>query len=138
MNKKFQLLALLLLTFTCAYCRAEHNGIELSEECSIAANSDNPNLNDSPGDALKRGICIGLVRGVMESMMLWDAADKRRTQQAFHGCIIDAVMPLEAIKVVVKFLNDNPSRLHEPDTVLINVALSQAYPCRATLAEPSR
>jgi hypothetical protein len=64
-------------------------------------------------------------------MQLWNAVDSTHTQQAAHGCIPFGVMPLEAIKVVVKYLNDHPEKLHEADTILVLSALSNAYPCSA-------
>lgn len=75
--------------------------------------------------------CNSLVRGVMETMMVWQVITEMNHQDANgeHGCIPTAVLTNQAIRVVVKYLNDNPAQLHLGDTVLIRVALRNAFPC---------
>ena len=35
----------------------------------------------------------------------------------------------QAVRIVVKYLKDNPNRLHENEIALIMIALMHAYPC---------
>lgn len=36
----------------------------------------------------------------------------------------------QTVRIVDKFLHDNPAMLDQPDTFLVMVALKQAYPCK--------
>jgi len=66
----------------------------------------------------------------MDTLLIWDAADSKRAFTGIHGCIPAEVSFNEAAKVVIKYLNDHPEKLHMADTVLIRTALVEAYPCK--------
>lgn len=106
-----------------------HDGNELSEECSVALRSiEHPTSTDG----IEMGLCFGMVDGIMETQELWSAVDSQHREAMYHGCIPSEVTVGEAVKVVMKFLNDNPNRLHQKDTFLIGIALAKAYPCPAS------
>jgi hypothetical protein len=110
--------------------RAEHDGNELSVECTVALRSiEDPTFHATPPDALRSGTCIGLIRGVWNTLSFWNTFDSKHDESKLHGCIPDEVGMVEAIKVVMKFLNDNPAQLHLKDTMLIHLALATGYPC---------
>ncbi|MGD1062894.1 MAG: Rap1a/Tai family immunity protein [Terracidiphilus sp.] len=123
---------MLLCAPSVARAEAEHDGNELSEECNTALRTPDKSKNDAPPDAIHTGMCLGLVRGAMDMMTLWERVDSNHSQSRFHGCIPTEVSLLEAIKVVMKYLNDHPERLHERDSFLIVSALTEAYPCHAS------
>jgi hypothetical protein len=116
-----------------ALARAEHDGNELGGECTVALRSiEDPSFHATQPDALRSGMCFGLVRGVWNTLTMWDYVDSKHNEPTFHGCIPDGVTLVEAIKVVMKFLNDNPTQLHQKDTLLIHLALVAGYPCSAS------
>lgn len=63
-----------------------------------------------------QGYCLGLVFGVMNTT---------RTMCVPGG----VVSGIQAVQVVLRYLNDNAGALGERDTQLVNRALSEAYPC---------
>jgi hypothetical protein len=83
-------------------------------------------------DGAKTGLCFGMVDGIMETQMLWSTEDSHHHDAMYHGCIPTEVTVGEAVKVIMKFLNDNPNELHQRDTFLIGIALVKAYPCPAS------
>lgn len=66
-------------------------------------------------EAWRDGLCSGLVAGVMYS-------------SAFV-CPADNVPPGQAVRVVVKFLQDHPEKLNWAGVRLAQVALADAFPC---------
>jgi len=75
---------------------------------------------------------MGLVRGIMDTMTLWQSADHGGDvdSTAMHGCIPDSIKTIQGARIVVKYLNDHPERLHVPDTRLILMAMVDAFPCK--------
>ena len=75
-------------------------------------------------DPFGMGYCAGLVRGVVSS------AD------AFHPeirCRLGSVTFHQAVWAVVRYLNNRPQTLDEPDTVLVLRALQLASICSAAV-----
>ncbi len=52
------------------------------------------------------------------------------TKRLLHVCAPDKLKAQQAIPIVVKFLEKNPQRLHEPAMGLVLSALDQAFPCK--------
>ena len=65
------------------------------------------------------GRCRGLISGFLEEMN-------------FRGntCVPGGVPHVQAWRVVKKFLDDNPTLLHKPQSTLIRTALVAAWPCK--------
>ena len=85
----------------------------------------------SPTDNLNAGACSGMVRGVMDTMALWQSVDDGGSVDttAMHGCIPDSIKAIQGARIVVKYLNDHPEKLHVPDTRLVLMAMVDAFPC---------
>lgn len=125
------LLVVFVLMLLCSptLAQATHDGIELSEECTVALRTIEHPTNM---DEFHMGACFGLVDGVMGTMTLWNTVDAQRNETKFHGCIPTEVTVEEAVKVVLKYLNDNPTQLHQRDASLVVSALAKGYPCPTT------
>ena len=107
----------------------KHDGNALSEECAVALRTaEHPDVMDG----LNTGVCFGLVDGIRETLTLWNTVDSQHNEAKFHGCIPTEVTVEEAVKVVMKYLNDNPTQLHHRDAFLIAIALAKGYPCPAS------
>jgi len=90
---------------------AEYDGTDLLDYCSEYSNYK--------GD-MEFGLCLGFVSGV------------RDTAQAIAKrifCLPEGVQPQQEVRVVIKYLEDNPAKLHESAAVLVMGALSGAFPC---------
>ena len=71
------------------------------------------------GDAAGMGFCIGMFEGVTQTMLA-------------HGTMCQPKGGLsreQAIKLIVRYLEDHPADLHEQGAGLMAVALLAAYPC---------
>ena len=64
--------------------------------------------------------CIALLEGVIDTV---------REIKAPLWCIPTNATPMQWIRVVVKYLDDNPAQLHRKRVPLIMMALHQAFPC---------
>ncbi|MNC75341.1 hypothetical protein D3C75_1268560 [compost metagenome] len=42
----------------------------------------------------------------------------------------DGISNQQAVRIVVKYLNDNPAKLNKDQTFLTMMALREAYPCK--------
>lgn len=76
------------------------------------------------------GRCLGLVRGMIDAAAVFDsiAVEKGKpTTDIF--CVPDGVSTDQGVRVVIKYLNDNQKELHQRGTILIVLALMEAFPC---------
>ena len=73
------------------------------------------------GEGFHTGYCMGFINGVRSSVMLF----KLNTT-----CIPEAVTLAQSIRVVHKYLNEHPERLHEHKIILTLDALKEAFPCK--------
>jgi Rap1a immunity proteins len=80
--------------------------------CRAAENYDSP-------QAYKRGLCMGIV-----SALLY------RDQTISVVCLPPGVTNFQAIRVVVKYIDDQPARLHDNFKALTLEALQAAWPCK--------
>lgn len=102
------------------------DGNMLLNECSFELKDNIPN-SDSVGLA-HRAFCIGYLSGVKNLGSLY-AAWIQGTQKKPLFCTPYEVTTGQIIRVVVKFLNDHPERLHEHALFMVVDAMGQAFPC---------
>jgi hypothetical protein len=82
--------------------------------------------------ALEATHCVGYLSGAGDVFKLW----QKSTLEHGGGNPSPVCSPTpsvkvdDLIKVVLKFLNSHPDRLHEPYPSLVLAALSEAYPCK--------
>ncbi|MFA7432553.1 MAG: Rap1a/Tai family immunity protein [Gemmobacter sp.] len=108
------------------------SGRELKEQC----NSDK--------NGLLYGICIGYIVGYIHGMdygvimtILLTTEDENTYEEAkqinehLHRiCIPNGVQRGQLPLIILKFLDDNPQRLHESSRFLVADALRLAFPCK--------
>ena len=108
-----------------------HDGNELLQDCNAAIAAIDHSETSKPSDALEVGLCLGRVGGVMDTMLVWQIADDAHKQEPFWGsCIPADVSPTQAVRVVLKYLNDHPEELNRGDSTLVMSGLSKAFPCK--------
>ena len=106
-----------------------NDGNALLRECGAAVGTaDNEPITDS--DGLSRGSdmgqCMGLVIGVWHTHMLM--VDDFGSREAF--CPSATITAGQMARIVRKYLQEHPVKLHNWDTVLILDAFIDTYPCR--------
>ena len=79
--------------------------------------------------------CLGFVQGAMDADAVWQIdqtlAHGNKTRSVVYCAPQDASWP-QIIRILVKWLEDNPEKLNLPGYDVINFAMSKAYPCPAT------
>jgi hypothetical protein len=130
---KHIVLVAVFLSFVClsqsTVAQEKHTGMELHHECEAVANEHPTGI-----DAANGLYCMGYLQGVVEAFRQWegmtDSVSKFTTLHTYPpGCIPDGVTAGEVVKVVIKYLNDNPNKLHERQYIVVIDALATAYPC---------
>jgi hypothetical protein len=130
--KHFVLVLLFLIAEGSAFGLATFTtGDELRENCRYA-------LSDSDAEKAtpQGGLCIGFIDGFRQFEVILAAA-LQSAPNARVMCIPDGVSNRQAIKVVVRYLDQHPESLHKYAGALVFEALSEAFPCLPPPAAPS-
>jgi hypothetical protein len=96
-------------------------GNALIDQCgdAVSGNSD--------GGFFGLAYCQGLVRGISDMLEIYS-----RTGSGFPNplyCVPESAILGQKIRVVLKFLEDFPEKLHLQDSLLVMVALTDGFPC---------
>jgi hypothetical protein len=80
--------------------------------------------------------CLGFVQGTMDADAIWQTAETKALGAKarpllFYCAPQDASWP-QIIRILMKWLEDNPEKLNLSGYDVINFAMSKAYPCPAT------
>lgn len=76
---------------------------------------------------LDSGICLGYIQGFIRGVEVGEILLKAPKRLI---CVPDASTAGQVMMVILKFLRDNPARLHENASVLVTHSLQSAFPCR--------
>lgn len=88
---------------------------------------DNHLLKHQNTDSIANGYCIGYLSGIQSINRIMQFIPKSRNLFCIpkeNGIPID-----QLARIVVKYLRDNPSQLHQNDILLVITALETAFPC---------
>lgn len=110
MKKFFILLVCCFITNTQA-----QDGNKLLQQCTAA-------LDEKVSDPLYAGYCFGYIEGVRMAISVY-------SPKVFclpSGGITNG----QAVRVVKKYLEDHPAKLHLDSFVLTVVSFKEAYPCK--------
>jgi hypothetical protein len=80
---------------------------------------------DGNPDFFEAGYCLGAIHSLRS--MTYTIAREFGWR---HICIPIEAQDNQAVRVVVKFLRNNPARMHEQFEALVYAAFSDAWPCR--------
>lgn len=84
----------------------------------------------SKTEFVESGYCLGYVTGVIDDHFMWQISESSPLDPAKHFCLPDGVTPDQAVRVLLKWLDDHPARLHERAIDLILNAFRDSFPCR--------
>lgn len=111
---------------TVAQDGASRTGADLLTQCQLVNKSDLNSL-----EMLSSIQCVSYLRGMSNALVIWKAfSDDRKKANPPLACVPDGVPPRELAMVVLKFLNDHPTKLHEAYGIVAFSALVDAYPCK--------
>ena len=128
---KWLLVTILLLVPSCFASTAQIDGNELVSRCK-------PFFDDVSGagmttlsntDRLSMGYCAGYVAAVLDMATLWKAVEGN-TSRAIHPCIPEEVPNEQIFKILKKWTDNHPEKLHERADSIIIWALTDAFPCK--------
>jgi len=77
------------------------------------------------GGAVKAGMCYGYVKGVQATVEMWQSLGPVE----FLYCVPEEAEVSQRVRVVVKYLEDNPEWLHFQASYLVQSAFRIAFPC---------
>lgn len=97
--------------------RFNHDGNWLQSNCAEY-------VKDNPSDGVKVGACIGYVTGFVEG---WDL--NGFASNGLRLCFPNGVTNEQLVKIVYKYLNDHPERLHMEAGTLVLMILDDTFPC---------
>ncbi|MGE7816532.1 Rap1a/Tai family immunity protein [Pseudomonas sivasensis] len=103
---------------------ASANGLSLLAQCHEAIKAMD---GDSKVNMLGVGSCFGMIEGVRNTMQILNS----KLMPDFKTCFpTKGITNEQGIRIVVKFLEDNPAQLDQLDTTLTIMAYRAAYPCK--------
>lgn len=117
-----------VLAVVISFCFASSSladGNELLRECNAAIRFlDNGQVK--PNDYQDVGYCFGFCNGVMSSIYFYN--EHLPVHQRL--CLPEKGLSTEqVVRIVVKFLKDNPSILHYEQSTLVLLAIGKSYLC---------
>ena len=102
------------------------SGRDFLEVCSSAGSEGTRDAVGIQRDAL----CLGWVQGFTDGFLVYGEllSVPRRDRMA---CVPRGVTPMQTVRVIKKYLADNPGKAHRPTRYIASIALAGAFPCKA-------
>ena len=80
-------------------------------------------------EQLDAAYCMGYVVGVTDVEAMWKAVEGK-TAKGTHYCMPEEVNNGQILRILKKWLDDNPDKLHWRADLIIHRALLDAFPCK--------
>lgn len=123
---------------------SQYDGNDMLKDCKAwvrlmdTPNSLEPNTPDglqaaARGDDVNGAHCLGYVQGVIDDHFIWqmyETSSSAALDPTKHFCLPDGVTPNQTVRVILKWLEDHPARLHERAVELALAALRENFPCK--------
>src|SRR6266436_6293040 len=102
------------------------SGRDFLEVCSSVDSEGNRDAARIQRDAT----CLGWVAGFADGLMVHEEllSVPRRDRMA---CVPHGVTTIQTVRVIKKYLADNPEKARRPTRYIASIALAGAFPCRA-------
>lgn len=104
-----------------------NDGNFLLEKCTATLRVIDGRKISSSDDQLGMGQCIGLVEGVRNTLIYVNNEFSPDVKICWPE---KGISNGQAIRILVKYLNDHPANLNMEQTFLTIVAFKDAYPCK--------
>jgi len=111
------------------------DGNKLLSQCSHAKKGFDGKISELKGvELMSAGQCMGYVSGTLSAYSYFDFLVEKNPLSSkykdFYPCIPEVATNAQVLRVLIKYLNDNPEKLHEDASLLTTNALIQAFPCK--------
>src|SRR5713101_1035047 len=102
------------------------SGRDFLEVCSSIDSEGNRDATRIQRDAT----CLGWVEGFADGLMVHEEllSVPRRDRMA---CVPHGVTTIQTVRVIKKYLADNPGKAHRPTRYIASIALAGGFPCKA-------
>jgi hypothetical protein len=102
------------------------SGRDFVEVCSGIDSEENRDAARIQRDAT----CLGWVQGFTDGFLVYGELLNvpRRDRMA---CVPRGVTTVQIVRVIKKYLADNPAKAHRPTRYIASIALAGAFPCKA-------
>src|SRR5690606_6220435 len=105
---------------------SQTNGESLLKDCEAAIKYES-RTQDLTGTEMQTGICIGFIQAILNTQIKAHAFLPYYWQACFPS---SGISTMQAIRITVKYLQDNPQLLDITASSLVMASMSSAYPCR--------
>lgn len=105
------------------------DGNEMLSKCKAYVRTIDDSQAASQSDVVEGSYCVGYVTGVIDDHFMWQVSERSPIDSSKHFCLPDGVRAGQAARVVLKWLQDHPARLHERAILLILNSLRDNFPC---------
>jgi len=113
--------ALVLVFLGCIACsrpaRAHTNGNDLRDYCGAALDKQNQ-------AGARAGLCVGFLDAYRQLAVMLPASANLKLL-----CLPDGIGQEQLIRVLIKYLDQHPEKLHLPAAQLVYDATNDAFPC---------
>ena len=128
-------LLLFAASVTTADCKNPPNtrdGNSLLRECQVSLKIEDGDVTglDSVDASMDDGYCVGLITGVLDTHgILGQLEESLGGRFKPYFCPSKNQLAVTQVRIV-KYLRENPSQLHQPETMLAMMALASSFPCK--------
>jgi len=123
MNHEFRSSLIGVILSLASFIAFATDGTQLLRDCRAAEQFDE---SKSDRNSFGIGRCLGIVEGVtgmLESVSHLLPADLR-------VCFPEKLLALQSVRIVLKYLRENPVQHHEAASYLMALAFHRAFPCK--------
>jgi hypothetical protein len=108
-------------------------GNELLQDCKQAMRAIEGDTTLTDLEFVDASHCTGYILGVVDGYAVTEASEKARIH--FSSSLIcfpktGSIPTPQLVRIVVKYLRDNPTHLGEPGASLVLLAMQEAFPCK--------
>lgn len=104
-----------------------NDGNFILEKCNTTLRVTDGKPLASGDDYMGIGQCLGLVEGVRNTLIYLNSYLERDLQICWPD---QGIKNGQAVRILVKYLNDHPAQLNMDQTLLTMMAFKDAYPCK--------
>ena len=135
MNRLLMIIALFFVITATPVMAVKRSGSDLLVDCANLIETESLETV-SKDNLLGMGYCIGLIDGLVTFNYVYESVlQTEGNGNLVQMCLPQRISTRQSAVVIVKYLEDNPSRLHESGQALAAQALVNAYPCKQEMAQ---
>jgi len=122
-------LAFIVVVLTMCFASPElalGDGNKLLKQCKAAVDFSERSQTMSDSEIIDAALCSGFMQGITQTNLVYQYGPSKPL-----FCLPeDGIANLQASRIVLKWLQEHPERLHEGETLLAITAFKQAFPCK--------